>query len=846
MGSLRARRSTLSVFDHSLSVMISAAAVLASLLVPLWSAPSLAATTSTAPAYDLVSANGTVSSFGGAGNYGGTQNRKLAGPIVSMATTPDGKGYWLAGSNGSVFNFGDAVWYHSLAFKQLSGAHAIVSIVPTADGKGYWLCDRSGHITAFGDAPKLPSLHAGFSLYPIVSFAVLRDQQGAWMLNSAGMVFRIGKVQSFGNVRHLALASPMVGMVPTVSDGGYWLAEADGQVFPFGDAEPAATPPATFTGSLVGITAAPSGAGYWAASTTGSVVASGVPSEGSLTGRSGALQVTAVTAAPSVDPAPTDKQVALAQLAYDLVSANGTVTGFGGAGNYGGTAGRTLAGPIVAMVPTPDGGGYWLAGSNGSVFNFGDARWFGSLAGRDLQSPNAIVGITATSNGAGYWLCDENGQIASFGNAAPLPALQAGLSASPIVACSVLPGGKGAWLVNSAGVVFGVGTTTLYGDLSAAPPAYPIVGMAATSDSRGYWLVNSAGDVYPFGDAGPAVAPPSGLTGTVVGVAAAPGGAGYWAVSSTGTVIAGGTSSRGGLSGESGPLAITAMAATRLPSSIQSFTGYPTGAIGYDVNWPQCKSSDPSAAGALPGPPSYVAGSMAYAVAVVGVDGWAVGSYNPCLAAEATWASKAKVAGTMTVPPYELYLFLNSPASNSTIDKTGPAGTCANLAASARPACLAYNYGYNAALDAVSYASGKGAQAKIWWLDIENDACATGEWNNAGAGEWWSCNKALNDRTIQGAINALRHQGRTVGIYSTAVQWRGITGGYTPLGAQVLLWIAGAYWTSPPYPSSYHYYSTSHLAAWCQGSYNFAGGRPVLLQETPGSNGYPFDPDYAC
>jgi hypothetical protein len=124
----------------------------------------------------------------------------------------------------------------------------------------------------------------------------------------------------------------------------------------------------------------------------------------------------------------------------------------------------------------------------------------------------------------------------------------------------------------------------------------------------------------------------------------------------------------------------------------------------------------------------------------------------------------------------------------------------------------------------------------VWWLDVENDAC----------GQYWSCDDSLNSLTIQGALNFLHAQNLTAGIYSTSAQWQGITGGYVPPGAQVPIWIAGAYWTSPPYPSSYNYDAPSVLAPYCGAKYAFAGGVPWLLQETPGPNDYPFDPDYAC
>jgi hypothetical protein len=124
----------------------------------------------------------------------------------------------------------------------------------------------------------------------------------------------------------------------------------------------------------------------------------------------------------------------------------------------------------------------------------------------------------------------------------------------------------------------------------------------------------------------------------------------------------------------------------------------------------------------------------------------------------------------------------------------------------------------------------------VWWLDVENDLC----------GQYWSCNQALNSATIQGALDFLHARRLTAGIYSTSLQYQGITGGYVPSGPQVPIWVAGAYWTSPPYPPSYGYYPPSALAPYCSAKYAFAGGDTWLLQETPGPNNYPFDPDYAC
>ncbi|MGH9059563.1 MAG: hypothetical protein ACRDZY_08640, partial [Acidimicrobiales bacterium] len=60
------------------------------------------------------------------------------------------------------------------------------------------------------------------------------------------------------------------------------------------------------------------------------------------------------------------------------VTANGSITTFGGAPSFGSLAGRALNQPVVGMAATPDGGGYWLVASDGGIFSFGDAAFRGS------------------------------------------------------------------------------------------------------------------------------------------------------------------------------------------------------------------------------------------------------------------------------------------------------------------------------------------------------------------------------------------------------------------------------------------------------------------------------------
>jgi len=56
--------------------------------------------------------------------------------------------------------------------------------------------------------------------------------------------------------------------------------------------------------------------------------------------------------------------------------------------------GRPLNKPIVGLMSTFDGGGYWEMATDGGIFAFGDALFEGSMGGIPLNSP--IVGGSST------------------------------------------------------------------------------------------------------------------------------------------------------------------------------------------------------------------------------------------------------------------------------------------------------------------------------------------------------------------------------------------------------------------------------------------------------------------
>ena len=155
--------------------------------------------------------------------------------------------------------------------------------------------------------------------------------------------------------------------------------------------------------------------------------------------------------------------------------------------------------------------------------------------------------------------------------------------------------------------------------------------------------------------------------------------------------------------------------------------------------------------------------SDGFSFGIVGVSGGKAFVHNDRLASEYAWTHFG------TVPP-TVYMNLNAPYGSTVAGNIAAPKSCsARAATSTEPtACEGYNYGYNAAKDAYNYAKSTNVSSKLWWLDIE-------EANS------WSPDTAVNDATIQGAIDYLNTQGARAGIYSVAGMWRDIAGsGFAP------------------------------------------------------------------
>jgi hypothetical protein len=184
------------------------------------------------------------------------------------------------------------------------------------------------------------------------------------------------------------------------------------------------------------------------------------------------------------------------------------------------------------------------------------------------------------------------------------------------------------------------------------------------------------------------------------------------------------------------------------PHVIPAGSAYTSSNIGYDLsshtyNYPQ----------------------LPFNFGVVGVTGGKAFVHNSRITSEYSWAQFGNTQPTM-------YMNLNAPYGSTVAGHISAPKSCppapVNSTSTEPTACEGYNYGYNAAADALAYAKSSNVASSFWWLDIE-------EANS------WSDDTSVNDATIQGAIDYLNMQNIHVGIYSATSMWSDIAGeGFTP------------------------------------------------------------------
>ena len=211
---------------------------------------------------------------------------------------------------------------------------------------------------------------------PLLLFVPLRPLEGYWMLERSGAVHGFGDAAEMGTVA--LTGDEAVALIPTHTGGGYWILDSAGQVSAFGDAV-----------------------------------------------HHGDLQDAGVTL--DDDELPASMSALPMSDGYWIFTDRGRAVAFGAARHHGDVHHLPLNGPIVDSVATPTGAGYYQVGSDGGIFASGDAVFHGSIQTVvDALSPGTeavdwlsapIVGLVTTPDGSGYWLVASDGGTFSFGGA---------------------------------------------------------------------------------------------------------------------------------------------------------------------------------------------------------------------------------------------------------------------------------------------------------------------------------------------------------------------------------------------------------------------------------------------
>ena len=233
---------------------------------------------------------------------------------------------------------------------------------------------------------------------------------------------------------------------------------------------------------------------------------------------------------------------------YWLVGGDGGIFNFGSAQFYGSTGSLTLQRPVVGISPTSSRTGYWLVASDGGIFAYGDAGFVGSLPGAPYNLhpagsglPNSlvapVVGMVPSVDGSGYFMVASDGGVFALNAHFAGSCYSIGGCAGAAVAVVPDTTGNGYWVVTKTGNVYGFGDAGYYG----GPGQGTVTSAVRTPDGKGYWILLANGEVFAYGDAAQLGAPPAtdfGILNPASAIFATADGAGYWVSSGLGKVDA--------------------------------------------------------------------------------------------------------------------------------------------------------------------------------------------------------------------------------------------------------------------------------------------------------------------
>ncbi len=314
-----------------------------------------------------------------------------------------------------------------------------------------------------------------------VNFGSTPAGAGSVIINSATSITAVSPAQAAGTVdvtvtnaggTSAKSSADQFTYSSTAPGQGYWLVTSQGTVDAYGSA-PAITPAGMNLGpnKVVAIATSPGGTGYWLVDSAGNIYTAG-------------------TALYYGGPS---------QLNPNLPA--------------GGSNAAVVTGGIVGIAATADGKGYWEVDGQGDIFTFGDAVYHGTPAQLNPSAPaggsnsvlplnSPIVGIVSTGDGQGYWEVGADGGIFTFGDATFQGSMGGVKLAAPVV--GMIAFGTNYEMVGADGGVFTFppGSPIFHGSEHGSLPAgITAVGIAETSTGAGYWIANSSTPAANFGDA---------------------------------------------------------------------------------------------------------------------------------------------------------------------------------------------------------------------------------------------------------------------------------------------------------------------------------------------------------
>jgi hypothetical protein len=257
--------------------------------------------------------------------------------------------------------------------------------------------------------------------------------------------------------------------------------------------------------------------------------------------------VTSAAPSSTTTPPPVVTSPSTSSHGYWLAGSDGGIFSFGSAQFYGSTGSLVLQRPVVGITPTANDVGYWLVASDGGIFTFGDAAYYGSIPGlgyapagssspKRLNAP--IVGMVPSADGGGYFMVASDGGVFTFGDA-KFEGSCPGMGGCSGAAVAVMPDstGSGYWLVTATGHVYTFGDAPYFG--GPGPQGSPVTSAVRTTDGGGYWILLADGTVYAYGDAHDLGGPVGSVTGAdpATAIFTTSDGGGYWVASANGSVF---------------------------------------------------------------------------------------------------------------------------------------------------------------------------------------------------------------------------------------------------------------------------------------------------------------------